>query len=212
MSTVTRDLTRTLNLTHDLAEEKPTMSEPVVDLAATAPCINDYTNGERRVRLIGMQHVAQPGYYDAAAEEVRSAKTGGYVHFYEFVDMYELDDTGQRKVRRVTQSLPMPELYATLAEALGKELGLTPGGIATRSAAWVGGRSGYQRRSLVGGVPTAARSSTRTDRAPTRQTGTPPSTGRSQKACRQSDGWRRSSTAAPSRSQPRCTSPITRRS
>lgn len=99
-----------------------------------------------------MQHAAQPGYYDAAAEEVRSAKTGGYVHFYEFVDMYELDDTGQRKVRRVTQSLPMPELYATLAEALGKELRLTPGGTATRSAAWVGGRSGYQRRSLVGGV------------------------------------------------------------
>ncbi len=57
MSPLPRDLTRILNLTHDLEEEKPTMSEPVVDLAATAPCINDYT--QRRTARPAHRHAAR---------------------------------------------------------------------------------------------------------------------------------------------------------
>lgn len=94
------------------------------DLEAAAPACTDYVCGARRVRFIAMQHIASPGYYDAAADAVRRAKEDGYVLFYEWVDLYQLDETGQRKVRRLTQVLPMPDCYARVAAAMGERLGL----------------------------------------------------------------------------------------
>lgn len=94
------------------------------DMQATAPIVTDYACGDRRVRFIAMQHVAQPVFYAAANAEIRRAKEDGYVHFYEWIDLYELDDVGQRKVRRLTATLPMPDCYAAVARETGERLGL----------------------------------------------------------------------------------------
>ena len=95
-----------------------------LDLAATAPKVTDYGNGDRSVRFVAMQHIAIAPFYDAAIEVVRAAKEDGYVHFYEFVDMYALDETGQRKMRKLTQVLPMPDRYAAVAAETGAQVGL----------------------------------------------------------------------------------------
>lgn len=94
------------------------------DLQAGAPAVTDYACGDRRARFVAMQHIASPAFYAAAAGEVRRAKEDGYVHFYEWVDLYELDETGQRKIRRLTQVLPMPDVYAHVARELGRQFGL----------------------------------------------------------------------------------------
>lgn len=94
------------------------------DLEAAAPKVTEYACGERRVRFVAMQHIAQPGFYAAAADDVRRAKEDGYVHFYEWVDLYRLDETGQRKVRRLTSILPMPDRYGSVAREMGEKLGL----------------------------------------------------------------------------------------
>jgi hypothetical protein len=156
-----------------------------------------------------MRHVARPESYAAAADEVRSTKTGGYVHVYEFIDMYALDDTGPRKVRRVTQSLPMPELYATLAEALGKELGLTL--VAQRPEALLGLTDDLD----INADPSPEMFLQRLEAAlgPIELDQTDWDTPINEplvKACRQSAGWRRSSTPGTSRSPPRCTRPTIR--
>lgn len=95
-----------------------------IDLAATAPRVTDYGNGERSVRFVAMQHIATRPFYDAAIEVVRTAKEDGYVHLYEFIDMYALDDVGQRKMRKLTRFLPMPDRYAAIAETTGAQVGL----------------------------------------------------------------------------------------
>jgi len=100
------------------------MTEPQIDFQATAPAVTDYTNGSRQVRFVAIQHIALAAFYDAAIAAVREAQRDGYIHFYEFVDMYRLDDIGQRKVRRLTQFMPMPDVYEELAQALGQQLGL----------------------------------------------------------------------------------------
>lgn len=100
------------------------MSTQELDLRAVAPSVTDYTDGRRRVRFVAMQHVAMPVFYAAAKDVLRAAQAEGYVHFYEFVDMYALDDTGQRKVRKLTQILPMPGPYGQVAAAIGAQLGI----------------------------------------------------------------------------------------
>lgn len=99
------------------------MTDMTPDFQVTAPTVSDYTDGTRAVRFVAMQHIAPPAFYAAAADIVRDAQQDGYVHFYEYVDMYRLDDVGQRKVRRLTQFLPMPDVYAQLARQLGEQLG-----------------------------------------------------------------------------------------
>lgn len=71
---------------------------------------------------MAIQHIAPPAFYTASVAAVRQAKEDGYVHFYEFVDMYELDDVGRRKVRKLTQVFPMPDVYASVAKQLGLDL------------------------------------------------------------------------------------------
>jgi hypothetical protein len=71
-----------------------------------------------------MQHIARPAFYDAAAETVRAAKEDGYVHFYEFIDVYALADPDQRKLRKLTQRAPMPDQYAEVARQIGEQLGV----------------------------------------------------------------------------------------
>lgn len=99
------------------------MTDMTPDFHAAAPTVSDYTDGTRAVRFVAMQHIAPPAYYEAARDVLRDAQQDGYVHFYEFVDMYRLDDVGQRKIRRLTQILPMPDIYAGLARQLGEQLG-----------------------------------------------------------------------------------------
>ena len=99
------------------------MTDMTPDFEATAPAVSDYTDGTRLVRFVAMQHVAPPAYYDAAKDVLRGAQLDGYVHFYEFVDMYQLDDLSQRKIRKLTQFLPMPDVYATVAQQIGAQLG-----------------------------------------------------------------------------------------
>ena len=99
------------------------MTDMTPDFHAAAPTVSDYTDGTRSVRFVAMQHIAPPAYYEAARDVLRDAQRDGYVHFYEFVDMYRLDDVGQRKIRRLTQFLPMPDIYAGLARQLGEQLG-----------------------------------------------------------------------------------------
>jgi len=99
------------------------MTDMTPDFNATAPGVSDYTDGTRRVRFVAMQHVAPPAYYEAAKDVLRDAQQDGYVHFYEFVDMYLLDDVGQRKIRKLTQFLPMPDVYAEVARQIGEQLG-----------------------------------------------------------------------------------------
>jgi len=99
------------------------MTDMTPDFHATAPTVSDYTDGTRAVRFVAMQHVAPPAYYEAARVLLREAQQDGYVHFYEFVDMYRLDDTDQRKIRKLTQFLPMPDVYAVVAQQIGEQLG-----------------------------------------------------------------------------------------
>lgn len=99
------------------------MTDMTPDFQATAPAVTDYTDGTRAVRFVAFQHIAPPAYYEAAKTTLREAQEDGYVHFYEFVDLYALDETGQRKIRKLTQVLPMPDVYATVAQMLGQQLG-----------------------------------------------------------------------------------------
>jgi hypothetical protein len=100
------------------------MPETQPDFAATTPKVTDYANGARRVRFVAMQHIALQEFYDAAVATVREAQEDGYVHFYEFVNLYQLPEIAQRKVRKLTQFMPMPDVYADLAQAVGAQLGL----------------------------------------------------------------------------------------
>lgn len=100
------------------------MSGPQIDLHAAAPGVTEVGNGERSVRFVGMQHIAQRSYYDAAARIIRGAQLEGHVHFYEWVDVERLDDVGQRKIRTLTQVIPTPEVYGQAAAQLGAQLGL----------------------------------------------------------------------------------------
>ncbi len=97
---------------------------PTPDFTLAAPKVTDYTNGSREVRFVAMQHIAIRTFYDAAIAIVREAQEAGAIHFYEFIDLYRLSDTDQRKVRRVMQFLPMPDVYASLATAIGTQLDL----------------------------------------------------------------------------------------
>lgn len=99
------------------------MTDMTPDFYATAPTVSAYTDGSRMVRFVAMQHVAPLAYYEAAKDVLRNAQEDGYVHFYEFVDMYRLDDVSQRKVRKLTQFLPMPDVYAKVAQQIGEQLG-----------------------------------------------------------------------------------------
>jgi len=95
-----------------------------LDLTVTTPRVADYTNGVRHVRFVAMQHIGRPEYYASARAIVRDAQRAGGVHFYEFIDMYLLGETEQRKVRRLTQFLPMPDVYSVVAETVGRHLGI----------------------------------------------------------------------------------------
>jgi len=95
-----------------------------VDFRVTTPRVTDYTNGARHVRFVGMQHIGRPEYYANAARIVRDAQRAGGSHFYEWIDMYQLSDADQRRVRKLTQFLPMPDVYGAVAEAIGRQLGL----------------------------------------------------------------------------------------
>jgi hypothetical protein len=97
---------------------------PAPDFTLTAPAVTDYTNGSREIRFVAMQHIATKAFYDAAIAIVREAQEAGAIHFYEFIDLYRLSDTDQRKVRKVMQFLPMPDVYASLATAIGAQLDL----------------------------------------------------------------------------------------
>ena len=95
-----------------------------VDFRVTTPRVTDYTNGVRHVRFVAMQHIGSAEYYGNAARIVRDAQRAGGIHFYEWIDMYQLSDTDQRKVRKLTQFLPMPDVYGVVAEIVGRQLGL----------------------------------------------------------------------------------------
>lgn len=88
-----------------------------LDLDLTEPAVTTFTNGNRIVRFVEMQHVAKPEFYQSVKALVISSKTEGFVLFYEFIDFYELDDFGQRKVRKAVGFLPMPDIYGTIFEA-----------------------------------------------------------------------------------------------
>jgi len=96
-----------------------------VDFSAASPSVTDYTNGVRHVRFVAMQHIGSAEYYANAARIVRDAQRAGGIHFYEWMDMYQLGDTDQRKVRKLTQFLPMPDVYGVVAEMIGRQLGMT---------------------------------------------------------------------------------------
>ena len=95
-----------------------------LDLTVTTPRVTDYTNGIRHVRFVALQHIGRPEYYANAARIVRDAQRAGGIHFYEWMDMYQLSETDQRKVRRLTQFLPMPDVYGVVADTVGRQLGI----------------------------------------------------------------------------------------
>ncbi len=95
-----------------------------VDFTVTSPRVTDYTNGARHVRFVAMQHIGRSEYYANAARIVRDAQRAGGIHFYEWIDLYQLNDTDQRRVRKLTQFLPMPDVYGVVAESIGRQLGL----------------------------------------------------------------------------------------
>lgn len=94
------------------------------DFTLTAPRVTDYTNGDKHVRFVALQPIAQAAFYRAAQRVIRDAQLAGGAHYYEFIDLYRLSDTDQRKIRKLSQFMPMPDAYAIVARILGDQLGL----------------------------------------------------------------------------------------
>ncbi len=75
------------------------------------PEVTTFTNGNKTVRFVAMEHVALPEFYGAVKNIVARSKADNFVLFYEFIDFYQLDDIGQRKIRKAIGFLPMPDIY-----------------------------------------------------------------------------------------------------
>ena len=83
----------------------------VLDLDRVTPEVTTFTNGNKTVRFVAMQHVALPEFYSAVKNIVARSKANDFVLFYEFINFYLLDDIGQRKIRKAIGFLPMPDIY-----------------------------------------------------------------------------------------------------
>ncbi|MFN8622810.1 MAG: hypothetical protein U0869_18900 [Chloroflexota bacterium] len=94
------------------------------DFTATVPRVTDYTNGDKHVRFVALQPIALGDFYRSAQTIVKNAQLAGGVHYYEFIDLYRLSDADQRKIRKLSRFMPMPDAYAIVARILGDQLGL----------------------------------------------------------------------------------------
>lgn len=82
--------------------------------------LNEYSNGEKTIRFVGMHHIGLKEFYAEVRQHIEKAKKEDYVLFYESIRLDNAPEVLKRKIQKMLGFVPSKDQYDAFLKTLNK--------------------------------------------------------------------------------------------